>query len=378
MSQTTNRNPNPEPNQKNSREYQQYVRLVNHMQSRITPIERASLRVNFGTPALYTRRLDPLIDFYRVSYGINSDHWTAKLESAFFTACYIAKYDMSVNGTVPMEEILQEEYANPGTSAGTRHKIEDMLSSRMDDRAINIRKLAAIIPLLNKEKVKNVDLAKMLCDLKHWEDRDLDRSGKIRWAGKILETHVQIQADSENAHVPDNDSENKRKYLTQCDNFIKNMLVKSTPTEQSTLKVSLGVPVSNANIATLISYFKVSRNTYYGHWNERLEAAFFTTCLISALDVNENGSIPIELILKDAYTKKNSSDGTKRKIEDMLNTRMDDKAYVLKKLAAIIPLLNKEKVKNIDFAKMLYDLTNWDSHDIAKNGRMHWAESILS
>ena len=183
---------------------------------------------------------------------------------------------------------------------------------------------------------------------------------------------------NENGTVEESKKENTRKYLEKYDELVEYMLSQSSSQERSILKTCLGIPVSRAAMEALISFCKVSYGTKGGYWTEKLEAMFFTACMIAKYDIKEAGNVPIEQILKNMYKAKNVTDSTKHKIEDMLNTRMDERACNLKKLAALLSIINKEEVKKVDLAKLMYDLYNWDSYELLKSSKVKWAQTIIS
>ena len=178
-------------------------------------------------------------------------------------------------------------------------------------------------------------------------------------------------------------------YLKDYKDFVEDMLSHMQTPERSILKRFFGTPISRVPMQALIAFFK---SVYYGGksecWTEQLEAAFFVTCLAAKFNIkpdneenadDKNKKIPLEEIIGKLYRKKESKDtAVQHKIDDLLSSKMDERACNIIKLAAIIRLLDEEQIMNLDLAKLYHDIHRWDSeNNLLYSCKAKWASSIV-
>ena len=168
-----------------------------------------------------------------------------------------------------------------------------------------------------------------------------------------------------------------RGYLQKAGEYVSFIQKTVTPSGRANLGRCFGMPASKAAIEPLIDFFRVA-NFQTNGWSPYLESRFFVTCLACAFGASGKGRRAPEEILRSLYWNENTSESTKAAISEILATNLDERAIILTKLARVFNIAGKEAVKNIDLAKLLYDIENWNWPNILDGPRGRWANAILS
>ena len=147
--------------------------------------DRRSVLKRFVGTSLSRAPLTALIPFFSL-VDCPPDGWSKELEACFFVACFMSAYDIYENGKTPVENVLKTIYKKKETSDSTKHKIEMLFDKKMDVRASNIKALSWIISVADNKTLKNIDVVKLLHDLKYWDSTEPLNSQKAKWAKKVI------------------------------------------------------------------------------------------------------------------------------------------------------------------------------------------------
>lgn len=159
--------------------------IINKMLNNLTADKRSVLKHFIGNPVSKVTYA-ALVKYFGVVDYYPNNGWSKDLEASFFAACFMSAFDIFENGNIPVEDVIKKIYKNTKTSDGTKHQIEELFQKEMDNRASNIRSLCRILSYSDRSELKNVDVAKMLHDLRYWDNADILKSQKSWWARRVL------------------------------------------------------------------------------------------------------------------------------------------------------------------------------------------------
>ena len=168
--------------------------------------------------------------------------------------------------------------------------------------------------------------------------------------------------------------DDRRQYLARQEEFVARIERLGTARGKAVLARFYGMPISRVPMDALIHFFKIT-NYDAGEWSERLEAQFFVVCLACKFGGSAQGGTPMEKALRQLY--RHGTDNLRNDIERVLSSSLDERANVLTTLANLTKIVGKDEMRDLDLAKLLFDLERWNQSALYGT-RGKWAAAILA
>lgn len=168
----------------------------------------------------------------------------------------------------------------------------------------------------------------------------------------------------------------EKRYWEDEQKFVEKITACEDRGARAVLARSFGIPVAKAGLEVLVEYLKVAGGMPE-YWCPSLEAKFFVTCLACRYGIEENGEIPAERKLHSMYAGDSFvSESIRNEIETLLTMKLDDRGVVTGKLSRLFEI-GKDNLQGINLAKLICDLTRWNSGKGMSGTRGRWARAII-
>lgn len=143
--------------------------------------------------------------------------------------------------------------------------------------------------------------------------------------------------------------------------------------ERAALKRAVGTMLAEADGKALTVFYRCLPASVPEWEADRWFAAGCIACLWSP---EEQGSTPVEEMIRTLLKNGDLSDSTEHRVETLIDTPWDQDGFMLTKLCRLVKLVKQKSGVKVDCAALLQDLLewNWESQKVQRK----WARAIFA